>query len=57
MHKYEIIIYWSNEDNVFLAKAPALPGCVAHSDTQEGRWRVSVKPSTSGLKRQGSSVT
>lgn len=36
MHKYEVIVYWSNEDNVFLAKVPALPGCVAHGDTQEG---------------------
>ena len=35
MHKYEITIYWSNEDSAFLAKAPALPGCEAHGDTQE----------------------
>ena len=36
MHKYEIIIYWSNEDGVFVAEAPELPGCAAHGDTQEG---------------------
>lgn len=35
MHKYEIIIYWSNEDGVFVAEAPELPGCTAHGDTQE----------------------
>ena len=35
MHKYEIIIYWSNEDGVFVAEAPELPGCVAHGETQE----------------------
>ena len=35
MHKYEIIIYWSNEDGAFIAEAPELPGCAAHGDTQE----------------------
>ena len=35
MHKYEIIIYWSNEDQVFIAEVPELPGCMAHGGTQE----------------------
>jgi predicted RNase H-like HicB family nuclease len=35
IHKYEIIIYWSNEDRAFLAEAPELPGCIAHGPTQE----------------------
>ena len=35
MHKYEIIIYWGNEDQVFVAEVPELPGCMAHGDTQE----------------------
>ena len=35
MHKYEIIIYWSNEDQVFIAEVPELPGCMAHGDSQE----------------------
>ncbi|MSS72791.1 MAG: type II toxin-antitoxin system HicB family antitoxin [Candidatus Latescibacteria bacterium] len=35
MHKYEIIIYWSDEDRVFIAEVPELPGCMAHGDTQE----------------------
>jgi predicted RNase H-like HicB family nuclease len=35
MHKYEIIIYWSNEDQVFIAEVPELPGCMTHGDTQE----------------------
>ena len=30
MHKYEIIIYWSSEDQVFVADVPELPGCMAH---------------------------
>ena len=29
MHKYEIIIYWSKEDNCFLAEVPELSGCMA----------------------------
>ena len=35
MPKYEIIIYWSNEDGVFVAEAPELPGCMAHGDSEE----------------------
>ncbi len=35
MHKYEIIIYWSNEDQVFVADVPELPGCMAHGPTEE----------------------
>ena len=35
VHKYEIIIYWSNEDDVFVAEVPELPGCAAHGDSQE----------------------
>ena len=33
MHKYEIIIYWSNDDQVFIAEVPELPGCAAHGRT------------------------
>ena len=35
MQKYEIILYWSNEDRVFIAEVPELPGCITHGDTQE----------------------
>ena len=35
MHKYEIIMYWSNEDDAFVAEVPELPGCAAHGNTQE----------------------
>ena len=34
MPKYEIIIYWSNEDDAYVAEVPELPGCMAH-----GAWR------------------
>ena len=35
MNKYEIIIYWSEEDQVFVSEVPELPGCAAHGPTQE----------------------
>lgn len=35
MDKYEIIIYWSDEDQVFVADVPELPGCMAHGETHE----------------------
>ena len=34
MHKYEVIIYWSDRDGVFVAEVPELAGCCAHGDTQ-----------------------
>ncbi len=35
MDKYEIIIYWSDEDRAFVAEVPELSGCMAHGNTQE----------------------
>lgn len=35
MHKYEVIIYWSQEDAAFIAEVPELPGCSAHGDTPD----------------------
>jgi predicted RNase H-like HicB family nuclease len=35
MDRYEIIIYWSAEDGVFIAEVPELPGCMAHGSSQE----------------------
>lgn len=35
IQKYELIIYWSNEDDLFVAEVPELPGCKAHGNTQE----------------------
>ena len=33
MINYEIIVYWSNEDNAFVAEVPELAGCVADGQT------------------------
>ena len=35
MNKYEIIIYWSQEDNAFIAEVPELPGCMADGKTYQ----------------------
>ena len=35
MLKYEIILYWSKDDNAFLAGVPELPGCVADGKTYQ----------------------
>ena len=35
--KYEIIIYWSEEDGAFIAEVPELPGCMA-----DGKSRIEV---------------
>lgn len=35
MFKYEIVIYWSNEDQCFIATVPELAGCMADGETQE----------------------
>lgn len=31
--KYEVIIWWSKEDNCYLAEVPELPGCMADGET------------------------
>jgi len=33
--KYEIIIYWSEEDSCFLAEVPELPGCMSDGDSYQ----------------------
>ena len=33
--KYEIVLYWSDEDRLFLAEVTELPGCMAHGRTRE----------------------
>ena len=34
MTKYEVIIYWSEEDQAFIAEVPELPGCAADGATR-----------------------
>ena len=34
-HKYEAILYWSQEDEAFIAEVPELAGCAADGETQQ----------------------
>lgn len=34
-YKYEVIIYWSDEDNAYVAEVPELPGCVSDGASYE----------------------
>ena len=33
--RYEIILYWSDEDQAVIAEVPELPGCAADGETYE----------------------
>lgn len=33
--RYEVILYWSDEDDTFIAEVPELPGCAADGATYE----------------------
>ena len=34
MYNYEIILYWSKDDNAFIAEVPELAGCMADGKTR-----------------------
>lgn len=41
--RYEVIIYWSSEDEAFIAEVPELPGCASDGSTyQEALGNVQV---------------
>ena len=35
MTRYEVILYWSNEDEAFIAEVPELAGCAADGATRQ----------------------
>lgn len=44
--KYELIIYWSSQDDAFIVEVPELAGCKADGETYEaaiGNVRISYK--------------
>jgi predicted RNase H-like HicB family nuclease len=38
MTRYEIILYWSGEDQMFIAEVPELPGCAADGARDRKPW-------------------
>lgn len=56
MTKYEIIIYWSDEDQAFIAEVPELPGCAADGTTHQAALKnvdVVIKEWIETAKLQG----
>jgi predicted RNase H-like HicB family nuclease len=39
---YRVVVEWSEEDDAFIARVPALPGCAAHGRTPESATREAV---------------
>ena len=35
MYKYEVIVFWSEEDDLYIAEVPELIGCMADGSTYE----------------------
>jgi len=35
MYRYELIIFWSEEDQRYLVEVPELPGCMADGETYQ----------------------
>ena len=34
MNRYEVIIYWSEDDGRYIAEVPEIPGCMADGETR-----------------------
>ena len=34
-NRYEMIIWWSAEDEAYVVDVPELPGCMAHGDSRQ----------------------
>ena len=35
MYKYELIVFWSDEDGCYVVEVPELPGCMADGKTYQ----------------------
>lgn len=45
-NSYEMIIWWSAEDEAYVVDVPELPGCMAHGDTRQD----AIKSAESAIK-------
>ncbi len=50
--RYEIIIYWSAEDDAFIAEVPELPGCMADGKTYQEAVANTETVIEDGLRQQ-----
>ena len=55
MDKYEVIIYWSAEDNAFVAEVPELAGCMAHGPSHESAL-ANIKDAMASMDRDREGV-
>jgi len=58
-NKYEIIIYWSQEDNTFIVEVPELPGCMADGATYDdavGNAQIIIQEWLDTASQQGRSI-
>jgi predicted RNase H-like HicB family nuclease len=42
LHQYELVLYWSPDDDAFVVQVPDLPGCAAHG-TSRGEAVVQIE--------------
>jgi len=35
LNSYEMIVWWSTQDNAYVVDVPELPGCMAHGATRQ----------------------
>ncbi|MDR4495061.1 MAG: type II toxin-antitoxin system HicB family antitoxin [Nitrospirales bacterium] len=59
MPKYEIIIFWSQEDEAFIAEVPELAGCAADGPTYQealGNVEIVIQEWLETAKEMGRSV-
>jgi predicted RNase H-like HicB family nuclease len=49
--KYEIIIFWSDENEAYVADVPELQGCMAHGDTYEKIMNITNDISKNPIER------
>lgn len=45
-NRYEMIVWWSDEDTAYVVDVPELPGCMAHGSTR----RAAIKNAEDAIK-------
>jgi len=59
MHKYTIEIFYSEEDEGYIAVVPELPGCSAFGETEEGALKeikVAIELWIEAAKKEGREI-